>query len=306
MPTTQKHYPTQTSTEKLTGSTLSETTNPETSGGLPAKKTAGIFEQLFGRLSKERKSHRKNSLNDTCISFFRRLLLGLLNAASPERRFLNGNPDALVPVYDIVNAGKQHRFATANFIAHNCLGMGYGTGAEKFRTVAKIMAGLDISLQEAQETVQAYRDSNPKIVALWRKMDRELRVATDPRDGTLEIALPSGRCLVYRNVRRVTGNIVAKLPRNGKMMDVKLYGSLVVENLTQALARDVFMDRCVALEDAGYEILLRVHDEVVLLVDEDGAEEKLKEVEKIMSTPPSWCADLPLGAEAIISKFYRK
>jgi hypothetical protein len=80
-------------------------------------------------------------------------------------------------------------------------------------------------------------------------------MSTDPNDGELTIPLPSGRELVYRNVRRITGNIVAKLPRLGKLMDVKLYGGLLAENATQALARDVFMDRCMALEDAGYEIL---------------------------------------------------
>lgn len=211
-----------------------------------------------------------------------------------------------MPVYDIVNAGSQHRFCTANLVAHNCLGLGYGCGAAKFQMVAKILAGLDISFEESQQIVQSYRDSSPKITALWRKMDRELRIATDPNDKTLIVPLPSGRDLVYRDVRRVTGNIVAKMPRLGKLMDVKLYGSLVVENLTQALARDVFMDRCMALDDAGYEILMRIHDEVVVLVDEADAESHRTAIEQIMSTPPIWASDLPLGAEAIVSKHYRK
>jgi DNA polymerase len=112
--------------------------------------------------------------------------------------------------------------------------------------------------------------------------------------------------LTYRNVRRQAGGIIGLLPRLGKMMDTNLYGAKIVENLCQAFARDVFMNRCIALHDAGYEILLRVHDEVVLLVDESDAETHRAAVEKIMSTPPSWCSDLPLGAEAIISKQYTK
>jgi hypothetical protein len=186
------------------------------------------------------------------------------------------------------------------------LGAGYGVGAAKFQLVAKIMAGLDITLQEAQETVQAYRDSNPKIVAYWKKFDRELRIATDPNDRELIAELPSKRVLIYRNVRRQGGGIIGLVPRLGKMMDTNLYGAKIVENLCQAFARDVFMDRCMALDDAGYEILLRVHDEVVLLVPESDAETHRAAVEKIMSTPPSWCSDLPLGAEAIISKQYTK
>jgi DNA polymerase len=186
------------------------------------------------------------------------------------------------------------------------LGAGYGVGAAKFQLVAKIMAGLDITLQEAQETVQAYRDSNPKIVAYWKKFDRELRIATDPNDRELIAELPSKRVLTYRNVRRQAGGIIGLLPRLGKMMDTNLYGAKIVENLCQAFARDVFMDRVMALDDAGYEILLRVHDEVVLLVPEPDAETHRAAVEKLMSTPPSWCSDLPLGAEAIISKQYTK
>jgi len=185
------------------------------------------------------------------------------------------------------------------------LGLGYGCGAAKFQLVAKMLAGLDISFEESQQIVQSYRESSPKITAYWAKLERELRKSTDPNDKTLEIELPL-RNLIYRDVRRVTGNIVAKLPRLGKLMDVKLYGGLLAENATQALARDVFMDRCMALENAGYEILMRIHDEVVVLVDEADAEAHRTAIEQLMSTPPLWATDLPLGAEAIISKHYRK
>jgi len=185
------------------------------------------------------------------------------------------------------------------------LGLGYGCGAAKFQLVAKMLAGLDISFEESQQIVQSYRESSPKITAYWARLDRALKISTDPNDKTLEIELPL-RNLIYRDVRRVTGNIVAKLPRLGKMMDVKLYGGLLAENATQALARDVFMDRCLTLELAGYEILMRIHDEVVVLVDEADAEEHRAAIEQIMSTPPLWATDLPLGAEAIVSKHYRK
>jgi len=189
------------------------------------------------------------------------------------------------------------------------LGLGYGCGPAKFVVVAKMLAGLDISFTDAQSIVQSYRENSPKIIALWNKYQAELRKSTDPQDGELSIELPSKRELVYRKIMRRDGGggeITGLLPRLGKMMEVKLYGGLLAENATQAFARDVFMDRCIALEDAGYEILLRVHDEVVLLVDESDAETHRQAVEKIMSTPPSWCSDLPLGAEAIISKQYTK
>jgi DNA polymerase len=186
------------------------------------------------------------------------------------------------------------------------LGLGFGVAAGKFQIVAKMLAGLDITLQQAQETVESYRRNSPKIVALWKKLERALKISTDPNDRTLVIPLPSGRELTYRQIKRHNGEITGLLPRLGKMMEVKLWHGLLAENATQAFARDVFMDRCMALEDVGYEILLRVHDEVVLLVDESDAQAHRTAVEKIMSTPPSWCSDLPLGAEAIISKQYTK
>lgn len=51
---------------------------------------------------------------------------------------------------------------------------------------------------------------------------------------------------------------------------------------------------------------MRIHDEVVVLVDEYDAEDHRQAIEQIMSTPPIWASDLPLGAEAIVSKHYRK
>jgi DNA polymerase len=189
------------------------------------------------------------------------------------------------------------------------LGLGYGCGAEKFRYVAKIMAGLDISLEEAQEIVQSYRSTNPLIIGLWKKLDRAMRKAVDEKNQTFELTLPSGRVLTYRDVTTSgegRGDYRCKIPRGGAMVPTKLYGGLLAENATQAFARDIFMDRCAALHDAGADIIMRVHDEVVIVVEERLSENYKTDVEAILSTPPDWCQTLPLGAEAIISKFYMK
>lgn len=182
------------------------------------------------------------------------------------------------------------------------LGLGFGCGANKFQVVAKMMAGLDISPSEADRIVTEYRASNPKIVTLWRKLDEALRKS----QGThLIVALPNQRTLVYRDVK-AGHESSGVIPRNGKMLRSKLYGGLLAENLTQAFARDIFMDRVVALSDKGYEVILRVHDEVVCLVDEADAEEARKDIETIMSTPPKWCNELPMGAEATTMTYYAK
>jgi DNA polymerase I-like protein with 3'-5' exonuclease and polymerase domains len=183
------------------------------------------------------------------------------------------------------------------------LGLGFGCGAAKFQFVAKIMAGLEITSSEAETIVANYRASNPKIVALWRA----LQAALEKSRGTeLEVKLPSGRTLLYREVKGEKDGLSGMLPRNGKMMRSKLYGALLSENLTQAFARDVFMDRVLELERQGFETILRIHDEVVCMVDEETSEQSRVKIQQIMSCAPQWCSTLPVGAEAVTSKHYVK
>ena len=183
------------------------------------------------------------------------------------------------------------------------LGLGFGCGAAKFKLVAKMMAGLEISAAESEAIVANYRRSNPKIVGLWRA----LQTALEESNGTdLSVKLPSQRELIYREVKRGVDGLSGMIPRNGKMMRSKLYGGLLAENLTQAFARDIFMDRVAELDREGYEVILRVHDEVVCLVSEQSADHHRQKIERIMSTPPHWCASLPVGAEAATSKVYVK
>ena len=182
------------------------------------------------------------------------------------------------------------------------LGLGFGCGPKKFQIVAKQMAGLDISAIEAERIVKEYRSSNQRVVALWRALEDALNRSAGAH---FNIKLPGGRSLTYRDIK---GGYEASgvIPRNGKMMRNKLYGGLLAENLTQGFARDIFMNRVVALTEKGYEVVLRVHDEVVCLVDEEGAEEARKDIESLMATPPRWCGTLPMGAEASLMKQYAK
>jgi DNA polymerase I-like protein with 3'-5' exonuclease and polymerase domains len=184
------------------------------------------------------------------------------------------------------------------------LGLGFGCGSKKFQLVAKMMAGLEISAEEAEKIVTDYRSSNPRIVGLWARLNKALQ---DSCGSYLEVKIPSGRSLIYRDVK---GGFESSgvIPRNGKMLRSKLYGGLLAENLTQAFARDIFMDRITALSDKGYEVIMRIHDEAVCLVeaDKEKAEVARKDIETIMATPPEWCKSLPMGAEAAVMKQYAK
>jgi DNA polymerase I-like protein with 3'-5' exonuclease and polymerase domains len=81
---------------------------------------------------------------------------------------------------------------------------------------------------------------------------------------------------------------------------------LIAHNCAQALARDVFSDMLVRVDEAGYKVILHVHDELVVEVPEAEADSALKEILSIMSTPPEWIPDIPVSAEGKILDFYSK
>jgi DNA polymerase len=161
------------------------------------------------------------------------------------------------------------------------------------------MAGLEISPAEAAKTVKAYRAANPGIVALWARLGKAFD-ATAP--GTnYRIPLPSGRKILYRNCLPADGTAEQIKGRTSKV-----YGGLLAENLIQATARDFFADRLLALEAAGFRAVLLVHDEYVLEVPADHAEELLEEAMEIIRRPPAWAEGLPINCEGHVLERYAK
>jgi hypothetical protein len=181
------------------------------------------------------------------------------------------------------------------------LGCGYGAGPEKVQVIAKTMVGIDLTLDETKALVAKFR-SRPYIPGFWRELE-EAMAASAPDD--FHMTLPSGRVMRYRDVKNY-GSISAVIPRLGKMMRLKFWGGTLTENIVQASSRDVFMDRCIVLEDNNLPPLLRVHDEAVCLLKEDTAEDDLKLMTEIMSTNPDWWPELPLRAEGHLCKRYTK
>lgn len=80
-------------------------------------------------------------------------------------------------------------------------------------------------------------------------------------------------------------------------------GPLIVHNCTQSLSRSALVEGMLAVEDAGYEIVLHVHDEAVVEADEDV---EVEVIEKLLAHQPDWAPDLPLRADGFESTFYRK
>ncbi len=193
------------------------------------------------------------------------------------------------------------------------LGCGYGVGYKKFASIS------GMTEEEAKASVDLYREKMFKVVSYWRSLNKELKdVASSPYD--FNILLPSGRELKYGRINSRTTEVedleknvsiqrkeyFATVVKNSSRRAVKLYGGLLAENASQALARDVFCDCMLRIAETGLNIICHVHDEVVIEIEEDEAERALKDVVKIMKTPPSWIPDIPLDAEGKVVERYEK
>ena len=183
-----------------------------------------------------------------------------------------------------------------------CLGLGFGCGPPKFVDVAKILAGLDITLEEAQSVVADYRENNPLITKLWGVLNQDFKRSLN-EDYSVE--LPSGRSLDYFGVHREPGerfgyDYRAAVEMNG--FSWKFYGGKLAENLVQATARDCLRDAILEIEE-HYPIVMHVHDEVIVEVEDESDLDKIME---IMKKPPEWFPGLPLDCEGTLAEKYQK
>lgn len=181
------------------------------------------------------------------------------------------------------------------------LGMGYGAGPDKVIIIAKTLAGLELSLEEARAAVFRFR-SRRFIPNLWDKLESAMRSAA-PGDFTIE--LPSGGEMLYRDVRNF-GSLSAVINRGISLMRLKFWGGSLAENVTQRAARDVFMDRVLELAKQMLPPVLRVHDEAVCVLDEATAENDLQRMISVFSTAPAWWQELPVRADGHLCKRYHK
>lgn len=149
--------------------------------------------------------------------------------------------------------------------------------------------------------VNDFRETNPKTVGLWNKLDYGFKVS---RGKDFEVELPSGRTLRYRNVSGHAGwtaEVISSL--TGQLSRKNFYGGKLCENLDQATARDAFADATLRCVDKGYIPVLSVHDELVFELDEAAS---LQPIIDEMSVTPAWLPGCPLACEGSTSPFYCK
>jgi DNA polymerase len=221
-------------------------------------------------------------------------------------------------LYDMRNAGRNHRFTVSGKLVHNC---GYGGSIGALKAMGALQMG--VLEEELQPLVTAWRQSNPRIVKLWWDVDKAAMTAVRQKtttethgirfayqSGMLFITLPSGRNLVYVKPRigtnRFGSDCVTYEGVGGtkKWERIESYGPKFVENIVQATARDLLAEAMLRLSAAGFEIVMHVHDEVVLEVPI--GKSSIDEVCRIMAERPKWANGLLLSADGYECEFYKK
>ena len=204
------------------------------------------------------------------------------------------------------------------------LALGYQGGAGALLAMGALKMGL--KEEELPKLIRAWRASNSNIVRLWNEVERAAIIAVRDETivklqkgiefsfekGILFIKLPSGRKLSYVRPRleRDKRFDKAMITYEGIVQGTKqwgrlsTYGGKLTENIVQAIARDCLGVNMLRLHEAGYKIIMHIHDEVVLDVPYDFG--SLEQVQDIMGTSIAWAKGLPLRAEAFETDYYKK
>lgn len=222
------------------------------------------------------------------------------------------------------------------------LALGYQGGAGALKTMGALDMGL--TEDELEPIKIAWRDANPEVVQLWYDCERSAVTAVrskrsivlpiagnrstltfDVDPGFLFITLPSGRRLSYVRPRIEKEDLYREksdgskflVAREGSLtyegVDQKTkqwtrlstYGGKLVENITQAIARDLLAESMLALDEEGFNLLTTVHDEVVTEEPIDGPRD-VHLAEQIMGRPVVWAKDLPLRGDGFETPYYMK
>ncbi|MBD3948467.1 DNA polymerase [Tuanshanicoccus lijuaniae] len=197
------------------------------------------------------------------------------------------------------------------------LACGYGGSVGALTAMGALEMGL--KQEELQPLVNAWRGSNQKIVKLWWAVDKCVKATVKERkttithgitftyqSGMLFITLPSGRRLTYIKPRigenKFGGESVTYegIGSTKKWERIESYGPKFVENIVQAIARDILMYAMINLKD--YSIVAHVHDEVII----EAKDASLDEICRIMRQVPPWANGLILDADGYTCEFYKK
>ena len=201
------------------------------------------------------------------------------------------------------------------------LALGYGGSVNALIS----MGALDMNLQEDEllHLVQRWRNANINIKKFWydvgnaaletvakEKTMRVGKITFEYYNNYLFIKLPSGRKLSYFNPM-IKRNVYGKesltyegVATNRKWERIETYGPKLVENIVQGISRDILAYAMMNLKNRNFNIVMHVHDEVVLEVKKNQV--TVEEICEIITMPRPYAEDLCLKAEAYKCDFYKK
>ncbi|WP_455804260.1 DNA polymerase [Clostridium butyricum] len=202
------------------------------------------------------------------------------------------------------------------------LALGYGGAGGAIRAFDK--AG-SIPDEELPKIVSDWRKASPHITKLWWDVDKAAKKAIrekttvtlhhgikfiyDP--GVLFIELPSGRRLSYIRPKIEPGPYDKDIITYDGMQQtsrqwtrLETYGPKLVENIVQAFARDCLGETMFNVTEAGFSIVMHVHDELIL--DVPKGESSVEEICELFAKPISWAPGIPLTADGYECNYYMK
>jgi DNA polymerase len=211
------------------------------------------------------------------------------------------------------------------------LGCMFGQGSKGLVEYAKNM-GVKLNETQAKSAVDNYRAAYARVKELWYACeDAAIQAVQNPgtpfapnakltlkfAQNALWMRLPSGRLICWQRPmleevmtpwgqKKLAVTVHSQNTFTRSWTRNTLIGSSIFQSAVQGTARDCLAMAMLNLEDAGYEVCLSVHDEVLLLVDESLKDTALDDVIRIMSISPKWALDLPLAAEGWVGPRYRK
>lgn len=231
-----------------------------------------------------------------------------------------------VPLELIVRGRPEYELRQKGKVAE--LALGYQGASGALIQMGALEDGL--TEDELPDIVRRWRSSSKRIVDLWYSLENAalsvlrtgqpagvkgllLQRESDIVNGLdfLTITLPSGRKLYYakpflseNDFGKEAVHYFGMNQTTKKWEVIPTYGGKLTENVVQAIARDCLAVTLNRLNVAGYQIIMHIHDEVVLDVPKEQAD--LEKVEQIMSQPIDWAPGLPLAADGFISEYYKK
>lgn len=216
---------------------------------------------------------------------------------------------------EITKADEFDRFVSKQAV----LGLGFQMSAAKFQWQMKALADIDFDMAFCEQIVDFYRSTFPEIKQMWWTMLQLLDTVIQKREKDFSffgfdqdgIRLPTGLHIHYNDLKRheteKSGRIWTQYEytgrEHGKQKRVNLFGGKVAENLIQGLDRTIVAEQMLVINER-YKVVTNDHDGITALIPEAEAEEGIKWMVEIMSTPPKWAEDFPVAAEGHVSDRY--